>query len=118
MFPVDFRYGWDIGYGPHQRLLRQVHETSLQPEVLMLSPNCRPWSVSSNQRPPEQLQQMREEEEPGLCFIEERCHKQIKMERLYLLEQPWSSGLWKRLEALPGHCARTDHWSYTELESI
>ncbi|CAK8991178.1 Uncharacterized protein SCF082_LOCUS2551 [Durusdinium trenchii] len=82
MFPVDFRYGWDIGYGPHQRLLRQVHETSLQPEVLMLSPNCRPWSVSSNQRPPEQLQQMREEEEPGLCFIEERCHKQIKMESL------------------------------------
>ena len=107
MFPIDFRYGWDIGYAPHQQLLRQV-ANELEPDILFGSPNCRPWSVSSNQKPPEVRQQLQKEEEPGLQLLEELCHKQVQEERYYLLEQPWSSALWKRLEKIPGTCSRTD----------
>ena len=47
-FPVDFRYGWNLGdtITSHQNLLLEA-QNQMQPDVLiMLSPSCAPWSTS------------------------------------------------------------------------
>ncbi|CAK8997028.1 Potassium voltage-gated channel subfamily H member 6 (Ether-a-go-go-related gene potassium channel 2) (ERG-2) (Eag-related protein 2) (Ether-a-go-go-related protein 2) (Voltage-gated potassium channel subunit Kv11.2) [Durusdinium trenchii] len=109
-FPVDMRYGWDIGYGPHQALLRQVHD-ELDPECLMGSPNCRPWSVSANSRDPADTAREREEEKPALTELQKMFHKQHKRHKMFVLEQPWSSALWNELQ-LPGERQRLDQCQF------
>ena len=56
LFPVDLRYGWDVGYGLHQYLLREVQQ-ELAPEDMMMEPNCRPWSISFNRCSPEKVEE-------------------------------------------------------------
>ena len=109
-FPVDMRYGWDIGYAPHQALLQRVHD-ELQPECLLGAPNCRPWSVSASTRDPEDTATEREEEQPALDFLQKIFRKQHARQKMYLLEQPWSSALWNHLD-LPGERQRTDQCQF------
>ena len=109
-FPVDMRYGWDIGYAPHQALLQRVHD-ELQPECLLGAPNCRPWSVSASTRDPEDTAREREEEQPALEFMQKIFRKQHARQKMYLLEQPWSSALWNHLD-LPGERQRTDQCQF------
>ena len=110
LFPVDLRYGWDIGYAPHQALLREVHET-LCPGCLFMAPNCRPFSVSANRMPYEKMMAERAQEKPCIDFLQERARKQHQAGRGYIWEQPWPSAMWKELD-LPGHCSRTDQCRY------
>eukprot|EP00435_Cladocopium_sp_Y103_P048511 s541_g14.t1 len=110
LFPVDLRYGWDIGYKPHQHLLQEVlHQFT--PDVVHKSPNCRPWSVSFNRCDPAKVQQERDAERPCLSYLESVAWEQHKNNRGSLLEQPWSSAAWKELE-LPGQCRRSDQCRY------
>ena len=53
-FPVDFRYGWDIGLPEHQRMLDQAYE-EFCPDFLMCSPRCKFWSVSASRLDRQQL---------------------------------------------------------------
>ena len=46
-FPVDFRYGWNLGNAKHQDMLLEAQQR-LQPDVIMVSPSCGPWSTSAN----------------------------------------------------------------------
>ena len=110
LFPVDLRYGWDIGHPPHQRLLQEVH-SSLQPDVITMAPNCRPWSISANRRDPQQTAMEREEERPCLKHLEKTAKAQEQSGKGFLFEQPWSSALWKEID-LPGRCTRTDQCRY------
>ena len=32
IFPIDYRYGWDIGFAPHQKLLEKVRD-ALKPKI-------------------------------------------------------------------------------------
>ena len=111
LFPVDMRYGWDIGHVPHQMLLRKVHD-ELIPECLHASPNCRPWSISSNGRDPEIRERERAEEQPCLDEVKKMCKKQHKQGKMFVLEQPWSSALWQHLSELPGERQRTDQCQF------
>ncbi|CAK9042305.1 Integrase catalytic domain-containing protein [Durusdinium trenchii] len=111
LFPVDMRYGWDIGHPPHQKLLREVQE-QFAPDTLMMSPNCRPWSVSSNKREPEVIQRERQAEMPCVKFCKESAVKQCQQKKHYVLEQPWSSALWHELHDMPGHPQRTDQCQF------
>ena len=62
LFPVDYRYGWNLRNNEHRKLLTWVYS-----ELTVLynfSPTCRPWSRSSNRTPPQDLVTERERETP------------------------------------------------------
>jgi len=41
MFPLDYRYGWDLGCSSHRKLIDEI-ESNLAPDVEYMSPACRP----------------------------------------------------------------------------
>jgi hypothetical protein len=59
------RYGRDVGYAPHQALLREVHQATC-PDVMLMEPNCRPWSISFNRCTPEKVAEEPAAEKPCL----------------------------------------------------
>ena len=46
MFPLDYRYGWDLASPSHRRLIDEIEET-FKPDIDFMSPSCRPWSISA-----------------------------------------------------------------------
>jgi hypothetical protein len=72
MFPLDYRYGWDLGSPAHRRLIDEIEET-FQPDVDFMSPSCRPWSISSVRRDLQQTQQEREEEMPVINYLKKKA---------------------------------------------
>ena len=93
-FPIDMRYGWDVGNACHQKYLRQARD-EFCPGVIYLAPECGPWSVSSSSKDPDQRQAERLQQKPSLDWTEETCHVQSKHGRGYVVEQPWGSALWQ-----------------------
>eukprot|EP00435_Cladocopium_sp_Y103_P052779 s971_g16.t1 len=93
-FPIDMRYGWDVGNACHQKYLRQARD-EFCPGVIHLAPECGPWSVSSSSKDPDQRQAERLQQKPSLDWTEETCHVQSKHGRGYVVEQPWGSALWQ-----------------------
>ena len=92
-FPVDYRYGWDLGNPSHQAMLRDALYT-FEPEILIATPRCKFWSVSSSRRNRTDLLRDRESERPTLTFIQESFGYQVQQKKSYLMEQPWSSSMW------------------------
>ena len=107
--PIDARYGWDLNDHGHQRYLNMaMHEFASG--VIHCSPDCAPWSVSSNTKDPEQRHLERLRDQPALEWIQRTCEYQDAHERGYSLEQPWGSSMTKndnesplRLERIPGN---------------
>ena len=91
-FPVDCRYGWDIGHAPHQMLLRQCQEV-FAPDHLFAAPNCGPWSVATAGRDPGKRQADRCSELPTLEYLQEACLWQHNEGRGFTVEQPLSSAM-------------------------
>ncbi|CAK9092645.1 1-alkyl-2-acetylglycerophosphocholine esterase [Durusdinium trenchii] len=92
-FPVDFRYGWDIGNPEHQKMLGMALST-FEPEILMASPRCKFWSISASRRDRHLLLQDREAERPALTYMQQTMSYQVSSGRAYVLEQPWTSAMW------------------------
>ena len=93
-FPVDFRYGWDIGNPAHQDMLWSAY-TTFEPEVIFGSPRCKFWSIAASRRDRHQLLQDREKDRSALVFLQRLYAEQVKKSRGYLLEQPLSSAMWE-----------------------
>ncbi|CAJ1430110.1 unnamed protein product, partial [Effrenium voratum] len=93
-FPVDFRYGWDIGNKSHQQMLWSAFE-EFQPGTLQASPDCAPWSVSGNAKDYDQRMQERHAERPSLTFLKQMFSEQAAAGRGYCLEQPLGSAMWQ-----------------------
>ena len=93
-FPVDYRYGWDIGHPPHQRLLQRCQEM-FDPELLYGAPSCTPWSVASAQKAAHLREQDRQQELPTLEFLYETMMRQHNAHRGFAVEQPYSSDMLK-----------------------
>ena len=93
-FPVDYRYGWDIGDSSHQKMLLEMQEIC-KPDVIMLSPSCGPWSTSANRLSSEDRQKLQSEEESALVFVKKLAANQEEEGRGFLVENPWGSSLWK-----------------------
>ena len=87
MFPLDYRYGWDLGSPAHRRLIDEIEET-FQPDVDFMSPSCRPWSISSVRRDLQQTQQEREEEMPVINYLKKKAKQQCQRKKGYIWEQP------------------------------
>ena len=117
-FPVDFRYGWDIGLPEHQRMLDQAYE-EFCPDFLMCSPRCKFWSVSASRRDRQELMRDRESERPALVYMQRKMQQQNQRRKVYVLENPWSSAIWSdsvmaENQNMPGYrkAKRTDQCAF------
>jgi len=97
-FPVDLRYGWDLGNAEHQAMLRQAQQ-EFKPGVVHLAPDCAPWSVASSSKDPEERLAERNAARPSLEFTQEVCQNQSHHGRGYNVEQPYGSAMFQ--EDLP-----------------
>ena len=118
MFPVDYRYGWDLSHPEHRRLLNEIGAEMSGPDVTFYSPSCRPWSISSTKRDLALTQQERMEEMPTIQYIKKKINDGCKKRRGYLLEQPWSSALWEHLRDNPGEVHRTDQCQFNAKDEL
>ena len=117
MFPLDYRYGWDLGCASHRKLIDEI-ETNLAPDVEYMSPACRPWSIASTRRDLEQTQRERNEEMPTINYLKSKVKKQCRNHRGYIWEQPWSSAMWEHLEDNPGEKQRTDQCRFGACDEV
>ena len=99
-FPVDLRYGWDVNNPSHANMLRMAQK-EFQPGVLHMSPDCGPWSVSGNTRPPELRLEDRRRDRNALRLVQEAAEVQDQHGRGYNVEQPLGSAMWKEDEDCP-----------------
>lgn len=99
-FPVDLRYGWDVNNPTHADMLRMA-QREFQPGVLHMSPDCGPWSVSGNTRPPELRQEDRRRDRNALLLVQEAAEEQDHYGRGYNVEQPLGSAMWKEDDECP-----------------
>ena len=112
-FPLDYRYGWDIGHGPHQKIISQI-QAEILPDELFAAPTCTPWSVSSNGKDPVRREAERHFERPALEFVHDSMLWQYNRGSGFTLEQPIGSAVFKeepisRLGLLPGvRCQQLD----------
>ena len=93
-FPVDFRYGWDVGHAPHQVLLKECQET-FGPTHIFASPSCTPWSIASAQKDPHARDLDRRRELPTLEFVHDSMMLQHNNNHGFTLEQPFGSDMLK-----------------------
>ena len=119
LFPIDYRYGWDLSLPEHQRLILEIEQDiNHGPDVLFASPTCRPWSISSTRRDLAQTMREREGELPTVSFIKQKIKKRCKDKKGNILEQPWTSALWEHLEDLPGERQRTDQCRFGAQDEL
>ena len=108
-FPVDARYGWDLNNHGHQQMLNMARD-EFKPGFIHHSPDCAPWSVSSNQKDPHERHLERLRDLPALQWTQQSCERQDHEDRGYSVEQPWGSAMWRednesplRLDCIPGN---------------
>ena len=108
-FPVDYRYGWDIGDRAHQQMLLKA-QREFQPGYIHCSLDCAPWSQAGNTKDPKERQQERIQARPSLEFTMDVFNNQARHHRGYGLEQPWGSAMWNPgtinpldLDQIPGN---------------
>ena len=94
LFPIDYRYGWDLGHPDHQRIIGELEmDTDGGPDTLLYSPSCRPWSIASTKRDLQQTQQERASEMPTINFIRKKFKERSKRKKGNIVEQPLTSAL-------------------------
>ncbi|CAE7721255.1 unnamed protein product [Symbiodinium sp. CCMP2592] len=93
-FPIDHRYGWDLGHPPHQSLLQECHNTFCT-DHLFMAPNCGPWSVASSSKESDKRSSDRDQERPTLEYLQTLCLWQHNSGRAFTVEQPLTSSMFK-----------------------
>ena len=69
-FPVDLRYGWNLGTVSHQEMILEAQEM-LDPKVIVMSPSFGTWTSSSSRINSEDKERYAAEE--GSWFRESSC---------------------------------------------
>ena len=93
-FPVDHRYGWDLGHPEHQSLLQECHR-AFETDHIFVAPNCSPWSVAANSKDPSKRTEDRNQERPTLEYLQTLCLWQHNSGRAFTIEQPITSVMFK-----------------------
>ena len=93
LFPVDLRYGWDIGHKPHQQLLTTI-DNHFKPLYTTFEPRCKYWSRAGNRRDPDKTQRLRNAEKPQLTYMANHAIHIANDQRDGLIENPLTSALW------------------------
>ena len=116
LFPVDFRYGWDLRLPEHQQLLITVDKL-FQPLVTTYEPRCKYWSRAGNTRDPEVTAERRQQETGMLKFILQKACDTSDQGRHGLFENPKTSAIWTKspLEALQYHEKFARHSYLTDM---
>ena len=92
--PIDYRYGWDISYAPHQALLQRCHDV-FAPQHIFASPSWDLWFPSTSAKDPQLRDSARREDLPALQFMSEVLLSQHMKDRGFLVEQPHSSKMFQ-----------------------
>ena len=92
--PINYRYGWDLANKEHQNMILEMQDI-LNPDVIAITPSCRPWTVSANRRSKEETRRLREAERPVLEFLVKICWRQHEKRHGFFWEQPWGSAMWR-----------------------
>ena len=88
MFPVLYRYGWDLAHQEHRKIISEIEEAMDElPDVNFYSPSCRPWPISSTRRDLAQTQRERSEDMPMVNYIKGKIKVRHKKRKGYILEQ-------------------------------
>ena len=93
-FPVDLRYGWNLYDKNHRRLLGAVDDL-FKPKVTLGAPERRWWSRSGNTADPVEKAAGRQYELPMLLWLVRHCKKLMKSERIFIIENPFGSDIFK-----------------------
>ena len=94
IFPIDFRYGWDIGFVPHQQLLEKVRD-ALKPKMWFWAPDCLPWGQSGNRIDPQLRALQRASQIPSLEWIFKQNKFQVTHGNIYVNENPVGSDIFR-----------------------
>ena len=101
LFPVDLRCGWDITRDCEQGMLDDLSQL-LEPTLISMEPCCQYWSVAGRTRNDEIIVREREAEkglhEFPVGFIRKNVSSKHKHKRLFLVENPQSSAIWRESE--------------------
>ena len=92
LFPVDLRYGWDIGDHQHQQLLLAVDSCFL-PATTTFEFRCKYWSRAGNRRQASETKRLRLLEHNLLTFGAQHILKIHQCSRRWLVENPDGSAL-------------------------
>ena len=92
-FPVDFRYGWNLGCREHQDMILDAQER-MNPEVIVMSPSFSAWSRPSSQQSLTN-EELKELEASTMQFVKVLACRQAEKGHGFLLEQPWTSPTWR-----------------------
>ena len=94
LFPVDLRYGWDMKYPPHRKLIDQV-QAHFTITCKYSAPDCRLWTAMSNAHPnKDKLSQDRKDEFGMLDWLHHDNKKQNSKGLGYVNENGLRSQIW------------------------
>ena len=85
-FPVDLRYGWNLGTTSHQEI---------DPKVIVMSPSFGTWTSQATNLSSEDKERHAAEEVSASQFVKLLAERQAQRGRAFVVEQPWSSPSWK-----------------------
>ena len=94
IFPIDYRYGWDIGFAPHQKLLEKVRD-ALMPKIWFWAPDCRPWGQPGNRVDPHLRELQRADALPSLEWIFKQNTFQVTHHNYFINEYPAGSDIFR-----------------------
>ena len=93
-FPVDLRYGWNLGTVSHQEMILEAQEM-LDPKVIVMSPSFGTWTSSSSRINSEDKERYAAEEASAAGFVKVLAERQAQRGCAFVIEQPWTSPSWK-----------------------
>ena len=108
--PIDYRFGWDL-YEPEQRAQVLATVDQHKPLMVIIGFPCTHYSLFNENlnyaHRMEELELLREQDQPLLDFAYDVCMRQIEGNRFFILENPLRSRLWEqekmqRLLQVPG----------------
>ena len=94
LFPVDYRYGWDITNHDHQQMLLAVQRET-QPSVIVISP-MEVFPKLTMNATEEERESLRQKEIETMNFVKTMAAFQAHNDKGFVVEGPWSSPRWKR----------------------
>jgi len=93
LFPVDFRYGWNLHLQDHRSNMDLVSR-QLRPEIIYDSPDSGAWAVSSKRLDPVTRSEQRVIESPLLTWSHSSALLQCHADRSFIQEQPMWADSW------------------------
>ncbi|CAE7229802.1 RE1, partial [Symbiodinium sp. CCMP2456] len=93
-FPVDLRYGWNLGIPAHQEMILEAQD-KLDPKVIVMAPSFGSWTSQAANLSAENKERYLAEETAAVGFVKLLAERQAQRGCAFVVEQPWTSPSWK-----------------------